>query len=114
MDVNQRLAFDFVAISILAKGDVFGFPDALADCRSENRTPVPVGDIVRYETFGSGAFPKGSGRQQVVRNVRVDGQLVFNNVPMILKAARAGFGLARVLEDRVTADLAEGSLYQRH
>ncbi len=33
--------------------------------------------------------------------VRVDGQLAFNNVPMILRAAKAGFGLACVLEDHV-------------
>jgi len=42
--------------------------------------------------------------------VRVDGQLAFNNVPMILRAAAAGFGLACVLEDHVTPYLADGSL----
>src|SRR5690349_8759124 len=39
-NVNERLAFDFVARSILAKDAAFGFPDALPDCRSENRTPA--------------------------------------------------------------------------
>ncbi len=42
--------------------------------------------------------------------VRVDGQLAFNNVPMVLRAATAGFGLACVLEDYVAAPVAEGSL----
>jgi DNA-binding transcriptional LysR family regulator len=42
--------------------------------------------------------------------VRVDGQLAFNNVPMILRAATSGFGLACVLEDHVQASLADGSL----
>ncbi len=42
--------------------------------------------------------------------VRVDGQLAFNNVAMILRAAAAGFGLACVPEDYVTAHVAEGSL----
>ena len=42
--------------------------------------------------------------------VRVEGQLAFNNVPMILRAATAGFGLACVLEDQVAARVAGGSL----
>jgi DNA-binding transcriptional LysR family regulator len=42
--------------------------------------------------------------------VRVEGQLVFNEVPMILAAARAGFGIAFVLDDHVQDDLASGAL----
>jgi DNA-binding transcriptional LysR family regulator len=42
--------------------------------------------------------------------VRVEGQLVFNNVPMILRAAVAGFGLACALEDQAEAHVADGSL----
>jgi DNA-binding transcriptional LysR family regulator len=42
--------------------------------------------------------------------VRVDGQLTFNNTPMILRAAVAGFGLACTLEDHVDAYLADGRL----
>ena len=40
----------------------------------------------------------------------MEGQLAFNNMSMILRAATAGFGLACVLEDRVAAQVAEGSL----
>jgi DNA-binding transcriptional LysR family regulator len=43
-------------------------------------------------------------------NVRVDGQLAFNEMSMILAAACAGFGLAYVVEDKVTSLLAEGRL----
>ena len=43
-------------------------------------------------------------------NVRVDGQLVFNEMNMILKAATAGFGLAYVLEDKVATMIADGHL----
>ena len=43
-------------------------------------------------------------------NVRVDGQLVFNEMNMILKAATAGFGLAYVLDDKVVSMIAEGQL----
>lgn len=42
--------------------------------------------------------------------VRVDGQLVFNRIPPMLTAARAGFGLACVMEDLVETDVAEGRL----
>lgn len=40
----------------------------------------------------------------------MEGQLAFNNVPMILRAAAAGFGLACVLEDHVGALVANGGL----
>lgn len=42
--------------------------------------------------------------------VRVEGQLILNNVNAIIRAAIAGFGLAFVMEDRVQSHLAEGSL----
>lgn len=42
--------------------------------------------------------------------VRVDGQLVFNGAYQIRSAARAGFGLACLLEDAVQTDVAEGRL----
>lgn len=42
--------------------------------------------------------------------VRVDGQLVFNATPMVLRAALAGFGLAFLFEDQVEAHLAAGRL----
>jgi DNA-binding transcriptional LysR family regulator len=40
--------------------------------------------------------------------VRVDGQLAFNNVSMMLRAAKAGFGLACVLEDHVAEPIERG------
>lgn len=43
-------------------------------------------------------------------NVRVDGPLVFNEMNMILRAARAGFGLAYVVEDKVADEIARGTL----
>jgi DNA-binding transcriptional LysR family regulator len=42
--------------------------------------------------------------------VRVEGQLAFNNVQMIVRAATAGFGLGFVMEDQVEAQLADGRL----
>jgi DNA-binding transcriptional LysR family regulator len=43
-------------------------------------------------------------------NVRVEGQLVLNYIPLVLDAATAGLGLACVLDDQVQAQLADGRL----
>jgi len=42
--------------------------------------------------------------------VRVDGQLAFNNIGMIIRAATAGLGLGFVMEDQAEAQLADGRL----
>ena len=42
--------------------------------------------------------------------MRVDGQLVFNNMALRLNAALAGFGLAYLPEDQVQPHLADGRL----
>jgi DNA-binding transcriptional LysR family regulator len=42
--------------------------------------------------------------------VRVEGQLVFNDVDLIVAAALAGHGIAFLLEDHVAPHLADGSL----
>ncbi|CAM3184452.1 Hypothetical transcriptional regulator ycjZ [Sphingomonas antarctica] len=42
--------------------------------------------------------------------VRVDGQLAFDNIELIARAALAGFGLAFVMENQVATELADGRL----
>lgn len=42
--------------------------------------------------------------------VRVEGQLAFNDVDMVAHAAEAGAGLGFVMEDHVSAQLADGRL----
>ena len=42
--------------------------------------------------------------------MRVEGQLVFNNIALRMNAALAGLGLAYLPEDRVGAHLADGRL----
>ncbi len=54
------------------------------------------------------AWELEKGRREV--RVRVEGQLVFNVAPLILKAALAGFGLACVFEDQVQEHLSSGQL----
>jgi DNA-binding transcriptional LysR family regulator len=43
-------------------------------------------------------------------NVRVDGQLTFNDMDLVVKAAAAGLGLAIVMEDQAAPLLADGRL----
>jgi DNA-binding transcriptional LysR family regulator len=43
-------------------------------------------------------------------NVRVSGQLAFNDTDMVVRAALAGFGLAFLMEDHVAAMIADGRL----
>ncbi|MDP9813021.1 DNA-binding transcriptional LysR family regulator [Rhizobium tibeticum] len=42
--------------------------------------------------------------------VRVEGQLAFNNVNMIVRAAEDGYGLGFVMEDHASQQLADGRL----
>jgi DNA-binding transcriptional LysR family regulator len=54
------------------------------------------------------AWELQKGRREL--HVRVDGQLAFNDVRMIMRAAAAGFGLACVLEDQTAPMIADGRL----
>lgn len=77
------------------------------------RTPQDLADHVcinlRMPTAG-GLYAWELERNGRELRVRVDGQLVFNNVSMIITAAKAGFGLACLPEDCVRSELADGSL----
>jgi DNA-binding transcriptional LysR family regulator len=62
--------------------------------------------LMTYDNLYAWEFEK-AGREM---KVRVEGQLVFNTMKLVLDAALAGFGLAYVPEDRAQAHLAEGRL----
>lgn len=64
---------------------------------------------LRLPTAG-GLYAWELGQNGHELKVRVDGQLAFNNVAMMLRAAEAGFGLACVLEDHVAEPIAGGKL----
>ncbi|WP_454915579.1 LysR family transcriptional regulator [Xanthobacter sediminis] len=75
-------------------------PHDLAEHRCINMRLQTLGGLYAWEL-------EKEGRE--VR-ARVDGQLTFNSLPMILRAAAAGFGLAFVMEDQAEAHLADGRL----
>jgi DNA-binding transcriptional LysR family regulator len=64
---------------------------------------------IRLPTYG-GIYPWEFEKRGRALKVRVEGQLVFNNIAMRLKAARAGLGLACLPDDQVIADIAHGRL----
>ena len=75
-------------------------PQELAEHRCINIRMATAGGLYAWE------LEKGARDLAV----RVDGQLVFNNSRMAVRAALDGLGLACVLEDLVADELAAGSL----
>jgi DNA-binding transcriptional LysR family regulator len=64
---------------------------------------------LRFATSG-GLYAWEFERDGRALNVRVEGQLTFNNARMIKRAAEAGFGLAFLPEDQLEGALADGRL----
>jgi len=64
---------------------------------------------IRLPTYG-GIFPWEFEKKGEELKVRVEGQLVFNNIAMRLDAALKGLGLAYMPEDLVQAHVAKGRL----
>jgi DNA-binding transcriptional LysR family regulator len=63
---------------------------------------------IRLQTSG-GLYVWEFGKNDRELNIRVDGPLVFNSMPMVLKAVTEGFGLACVMEDHVSRLVANGT-----
>jgi DNA-binding transcriptional LysR family regulator len=112
--LGEALAKDMIAVRIgpdlrmamigsplyFAKRPIPRTPHDLAEHRCINLRMLSAGGFYAWEL-------EKDGRE--VR-VRVEGQLAFNNVRMIVRAATAGFGLAFVIEDQVEAHIADGRL----
>jgi DNA-binding transcriptional LysR family regulator len=64
---------------------------------------------IRLETSG-GLYAWELEKNDRELNVRVDGQLILNNMPMIIDAAVSGLGIAFTIDDQVKSHLADGSL----
>lgn len=104
--LGEQVARDMIAVRIGPdfRFVVVGTPSYFSS-RPELRTPADLTQHncinLRLPTYGgiyAWEFERG-GREL---NVRVDGQLVFNNSRQILEAALSGFGLAYLPEDMVT------------
>jgi DNA-binding transcriptional LysR family regulator len=112
--LGEQVAKDMVAVRIGPdmRMAVVGSPSYFAG-RPPPRTPQ---DLTAHNCInlrlptrgGLYAWEFEKGRREV--KVRVEGQLVFNNIAMRLDAALAGLGLAYMPEDQVRPHLADGRL----
>jgi DNA-binding transcriptional LysR family regulator len=114
--LGEQVAKDMIAVRI---GPDFRFVVVAAPSYFSNRAePRSPGELtqhncinLRFPTHGAlytWEFER-SGREL---NVRVDGQLTFNNSKQILDAVLAGFGVAYLPEDVVKPHLAKKRLVQ--
>ncbi|MGR9275243.1 LysR family transcriptional regulator [Rhizobium leguminosarum] len=112
--LGEQVAKDMIAVRIGPdmRMAVVGAP-AYFDTRPKPLTPQNLTDHncinLRLPTYGSvyaWEFEK-DGREL---RVRVEGQLIFNNIALRLNAVLAGLGLAYMAEDLVEAHLADGRL----
>ncbi len=112
--MGEQVAQDMIAVRIGPdmRMAVVGAPSYLAH-RAAPATPRDLTHHacinLRLPTLG-GFLPWEFEKDGRELNVRVDGQLAFNEMNMILNAARAGFGLAYVVEDKVADMIADGQL----
>lgn len=112
--LGEQLAQDMIAVPIGPdlRMAVVGAPGYFAT-RPPPATPQDLTDHrcinLRMPTLG-GLYAWELERDGREVKVRVDGQLTFNMMPMILEAAAEGFGLACVLEDQALPYLESGAL----
>lgn len=111
---GDQVAKDMVAVRVgpdlrLA---IVGAPAYFAG-RSEPKSPK---DLVEHSCINfrqpsaGGLYAWEFEKRGREMKVRVDGQLVFNRMPPLLHAARAGLGLACLMDDMIEADVSEGRL----
>jgi DNA-binding transcriptional LysR family regulator len=103
--LGEAIAKDMIAVRIgpELRMAMVGSP-AYFKGRSPPQTPHDLADHqcinLRFLT-GGGLYSWELEKDGREVRARVDGQLAFNNVDMIVRASLAGFGLAFIMEDHV-------------
>ncbi|UWM83810.1 LysR family transcriptional regulator [Rhizobium sp. SRDI969] len=112
--LGEQVAKDMIAVRVGPdmRMAVVGAP-AYFDTRPKPMTPQDLTDHncinLRLPTYGS-VYAWEFEKDERELRVRVEGQLVFNNIALRLNAVLAGMGLAYMPEDLVEAHLADGRL----
>ena len=112
--LGEQVAKDMIAARIGPdlRMAVVGAP-AYFESRPQPKTPQQLTEHtcinIRLPTHGGIYAWEFEKRGRSLR-VRVDGQVVFNNISLRLQAVRAGLGLAYLPEDQVQAELTDGRL----
>lgn len=112
--LGEAVAKDMVAVRIgpEVRMIIVGAPSYFAT-RPIPQTPHDLAghQCINLRLQSSGAlYPWELEKDGRELRVRVEGQLAFNDVEMIVRAAKAGFGLGFVMEDRVQGDIEAGRL----
>jgi len=112
--LGEAIARDMIAVKVGPdlRMVVVGSPSYLAD-HPAPKTPQDLAQhrCVNLRQLSSGglySWELEKGGREI--KVRVDGQLVFNNIDMVVRAAADGYGLAYVMEDRASHLLENGEL----
>jgi DNA-binding transcriptional LysR family regulator len=114
--LGEQVAKDMIAVRIGPdfRMIVVGTP-AYLESRGRPKKPqdLTTHDCIniRLPTYG-GVYAWEFEKRGRPLKVRVDGQLVLNNIGLRMDAVRAGLGLAYLPEDEVANDLADGRLVQ--
>lgn len=114
--LGEQIAKDMIAVPIgpELRMAVVGAPSYFA---THGRPATPQ-DLTRHACINIRMQTKGGlyawefGKNGRDLNVRVEGPLIVNDVPMVVRAATQGHGLAWVIEDQV-ADLIEQGRLER-
>ena len=112
--LGEQVAKDMIAVRIGPdmRMAVVGAPSYFARRpRPKKPQDLTAHDCInlRLPTYG-GLYAWEFEKRGRELKVRVEGQLVFNNIALRLNAALAGFGLAYLPEDQVQTHLADGRL----
>jgi DNA-binding transcriptional LysR family regulator len=112
--LGEQVAKDMIAVRIGPdlRMALVGAP-AYFEKHKRPRTPQDLADHncinLRLPTYG-GLYPWEFEKGKRALRVRVEGQLVFNNIALRLNAVLAGLGLAYLPEDQAQAHIAAGRL----
>lgn len=112
--LGEQVAKDMIAVRISPdmRMAVVGSPIYF----TTHSLPVTPEDLTAHNCIGmrlptyGGIFSWEFSKNGREMNVRIDGQLIFNNIGMRLSSALAGLGLAYLPEDQVTSHVEAGSL----
>lgn len=137
-EVSVEISIDSHLIDIIA--DRFDAGIRLGEQIAKDMIAVPIGPELRMAVVGAPAYFAKHGRPETPQDltnhacinirmqtkgglyawefgkdgrelaVRVEGPIIVNDVPMVLRAANEGLGLACIMEDHVQSAIAAGQL----
>ncbi|WP_375038349.1 LysR family transcriptional regulator [Acinetobacter sp. RW6] len=104
--ISRRISHD-IKMAVVASSEYF----------KQNQIPITPDDLITHNCINMRLPTKGGimgwdfkDSNGQIFDKHVDGQLTFNQVPMLIKAAKDHLGIIWVQEDRIQDELASGEL----